>query len=288
VKFPDVDTKSATAVAAFVRQKFAACYAPGSGTSGWFDRVFDDVGALFAGRHPDYLAIDLRYHDLQHTFQAAVCLTVIFEQVQTSFCRLTLSPRQWELGIAAILLHDTGYLKLRGDTTGTGAKYTYCHVVRSCAFAASYLPTVGASPSEIDGVVAAISCTGPGKEVGRLHFNDPVERWIGHALATADYLGQMAAPDYPDELEFLYAEFAESDDFAHVPATQRAFSSVEALVMLTPGFWRKVVLPKLDSDFQGIYRYLATPYPAGRNAYIEAIERNIALIEERNLRRATA
>ena len=47
-----------------------------------------------------------------------------------------LNPRLFELAVAAVLLHDSGYLKLRSDNVGTGAKYTYCHVLRSCSFAA--------------------------------------------------------------------------------------------------------------------------------------------------------
>ncbi len=277
--FPSVDTKSPAAVAAFVRQKFTALYPHAA--HDWLDRIFADVEALFAGRHPDYGAVDLRYHDLEHTLQATACLTLLFEGCQHSGATPRITSRQFQLGIAAVLLHDAGYLKLRSDTGGTGAKYTFCHVLRSCAFAASYLPTLGATESEIGGVLGAINCTGPTKEISRLHFRDPTERFIGCALATADYLGQMAAADYPDELEILFREFSESDDFIHVPFAERTFKSAEDLAARTPAFWRKLVLPKLENDFQAVYRFLADPYPNGANAYIQAVSRNIAIIEER-------
>lgn len=277
--FPRVDTKNATAVAALVRNTFTALF-PGSPTA-WFDQLFADVEALFSGRHPDYGAVDLCYHDLEHTLQATVCLTLLLEGCQTSGATAKITSRQFELAIAGVLLHDSGYLKLRSDTAGTGAKYTFCHVLRSCAFAASYLPTLGATEAEIGGVLGAINCTGPTKEISRLHFRDPIERFIGCALATADYLGQMAAPEYPDELEILFNEFSESDDFIHVPAARRIFSSAEDLIARTPTFWTRVVLPKLETDFQGVYRFLAEPYPSGHNAYIQAVARNIAIIEGR-------
>jgi hypothetical protein len=35
-----------------------------------------------------------------------------------------LTARMFELGVIAILLHDTGYLKKQDDYEGTGAKYT--------------------------------------------------------------------------------------------------------------------------------------------------------------------
>ena len=127
----------------------------------------------------------------------------------------------------------------------------------------------------------SINCTGPTKEISRLRFRDPVERVIGCALATADYLGQMAAADYPDELEILFEEFKESDDFIHLPPSRRAFKSPTELAERTPLFWQKFVRAKLESDFQAVYRFLARPYPHGRNPYIEAVEKNIAIIKKR-------
>lgn len=278
--FPRVDTKSPQVVAAVVREIYSALY-PAAKDDAWFDRLFDDVVGLFNGRHRDYAPVDLRYHDLEHTLQATLCLTLLFEGCQYSGASPKITARQFQLGIAAVLLHDAGYLKLRSDTAGTGAKYTFCHVLRSCAFAASYLPTLGATEPEIGGVLGAINCTGPTKEISRLHFRDPVERFIGCALATADYLGQMAASDYPDELEILFNEFAESDAYVHIPPAQRTFKSAEDLIARTPAFWRKFVMPKLENDFQGAYRYLAVPYPNGPNAYLQAVAHNIAIIEER-------
>jgi hypothetical protein len=42
------------------------------------------------------------------------------------------------------------------------------------------------------------------------------------------------------------------------------------------------VQPKIESDFQALYRFLASPYPHGPNPYLDAIERNIAIIKRRN------
>lgn len=277
--FPRVDTKNAGAVAALVRQVFADLYP--SRSTAWIERLFQDVENLFAGRHRDYASIDLRYHDFEHTLQATVCLCELLEGAARVESAPRFNGRQFELGMAAVMLHDAGYLKLRGDTRGTGAKYTFCHVLRSCAFAASYLPTLGASEAEIAAVLSAINCTGPTKEIGRLHFRDFSERFIGSALASADYLGQMAAPDYPDELELLFAEFAESDDFVGTPPSERLFSCAKELVARTPAFWKDVVLPKLYHEFQGACRYLARPFPDGSNRYLEAVSLNISIIEDR-------
>ena len=277
--FPRIDTKSVPAVLASVQQTLAGRY-PGTSPE-LLDRLFSDVAALFNGQHADYQAIDLRYHDLEHTLQATLCLSQLLAGCFNSAEAPEISARQYQLGIAAVLLHDTGYLKLRSDTMGTGAKYTFCHVLRSCAFAASYLPTLGFKEEEISGVLSAINCTGPTKEIGRLQFRDRTERFIGSALATADYLGQMAAADYPEELEILFAEFAESDDFVNLPAEQRLFRSAQDLINRTPSFWRNVVQPKLETEFQRAYQFLAAPFSNGANASIDAVNRNITLIEQR-------
>lgn len=275
--FPAVDTKNATAVALFVEETFAVLY-PGASPS-WLESVFRDIERLFAGQHPDYCGIDLRYHDLEHTLQATVCLVQLLEGRHQARVEPQLSPRQFALAVSAVLLHDAGYLKLRSDTAGTGAKYTFCHVLRSCSFAASYLPTLGANDHEVESVLGAIKCTGPTKEISRLFFREQFERVIGCALGTADYLGQMAARDYPDELEILFHEFEESDDFINLPLSRRPFKTAAELIERTPAFWQKYVLPKLEGDFQAVYRFLARPYPHGPNLYMEAVEKNMLTIE---------
>ncbi|HXA80619.1 MAG TPA: hypothetical protein VNV14_05040 [Opitutaceae bacterium] len=275
----DINTKSAPAVAAAAQAAFRKMFPRAS--TGIIDRLFFDVRRMFTGHYLDYQAVDLHYHDLEHTLQATLCFMRLLVGRHGTQATPRFTPRQVELGLAAVLLHDSGYLKLRSDRAGTGAKYTHVHVLKSCAFASSYLPTVGATPQELDGVLGAIRCTGPFSHVKQLHFNSHVEQLIGCALATADYLAQMAAPDYPDKLEILFKEFREADAFANVPPAQREFKSAAEMIAKTPAFWRKHVFLKLKTEYLGMYRFLAQPYPRGPNPYIVAIERNIAIIETR-------
>jgi hypothetical protein len=271
--FPQVDTKSAPAVAVVVRATFLHAHSGADMTV--IDTLFRDVEDMFHGRYLDYLPLEMRYHDFEHTLQAALCFMQLLEGRYRARVTPVLDARHFELAIAAVLLHDTGYLKLRSDREGTGAKYTLVHVIRSCAFAASYLPTIGFTGEETESVVAAIRCTGPRSNISQLHFSGEIEHFIGCALATADFLGQMAAPDYVDELAFLYSEFEESDDFFNTPREQRLYRSVRDLIAKTPVFWEKFVLPKINQDYLGVYHYLADPYPGGPNAYIQAVEQNM-------------
>jgi hypothetical protein len=276
---PNVDFANCPEVAAFVLARFSGLY-PGAGEA-MLRRLFSDIDAMFAGRHPDYARNDLRYHNLRHTLMAAVCMAELLEGMGMADGGVRVGARDFELAIAAVLLHDSGYLKLKGDAGGTGAKYAFCHILRSCAFAASYLPELGANDIEIENVLSAINCTGPNSEIGRLHFRDPVSRMVGCALATADYLGQLSDPEYPEKLGELYREFLESDTFSNVPPERRVFRSENDLVCRTPGFWFKFVMPKLERDFQAVYRFLARPYPSGRNDYLAAVDANLARIDRR-------
>ncbi|MES2695375.1 MAG: hypothetical protein V4773_18000 [Verrucomicrobiota bacterium] len=244
-------------------------------------RVFADVDGMFKGLNPEFHAIDVEYHDFEHTLRATACLALLLEGRNQAGDEPVLDAPECELALVSALLHDTGYLKSALDHEGTGGKFTYCHVLRSCAFAASYLPQIGIIEHEIETVLAAINCTGPASEMSRLNFRRSVDRIIGAALGTADYVSQMAAPDYPDDLPELFREFRESDEFSGVPKDRRVFQSAEGLIAATPEFWRGYVLPLLEKEHAGMYRFLSRPAPDGENDYLTAIEQNIAEIQNR-------
>jgi hypothetical protein len=243
------------------------------------DRLFHDVVGMFNGQYPGFLPIDMRYHDLEHTLQATVCLCKILEGYHTAAAQPRLVRRDCELALAAVLLHDSGYLKETHDTSGTGAKYTFVHESRSCNFARSYLPLVGFSGDEVSEVTTAIGCTGPKNRIAQVAFVRPESRILTAMLVTADYLSQMAAPNYVEKLPFLFLEFTEAYDFERLPADQRQFDSARQLLDNTPDFWDKQVRPMLDNDLLGLYRLIADD-PTGANSYLAAIERNIGRLRQ--------
>jgi len=179
-----------------------------------------------------------------------------------------------------VLLHDTGYLKLHSDRKGTGAKYTFCHVQRSCDMAARYLPSLGFASAEITVVQQAISCTGPRSDIRLIPFSEPIGKFLGSAVATADYPRTDGRARLCGRATDFVRRIEESDDFEGVPVEKRMFKSARGLIEKTPGFWERFVRPKLETDFGAVYRFLADPYPDGPNAYIEAIERNIACVRQ--------
>lgn len=252
------------------------------GDADFVPRAFGWVERYFHGEDPEYFAIDARYHDLEHTLQGALAFSALLRGRVEAAAEPVLSQETFELGVIAILLHDTGYLKRRDDTDGTGAKYTATHVNRSCDFAERLLWQHGYSLRQIHGVQHMIRCTGMGTNVTAIPFQSEEERIAGFALGTADLIGQMAAPDYIEKLPILYEEFLESARYnAGKGGGGMLFSSARDLMEKTPGFWRKYVLAKIENDFLGLFRYLARPAPDGRNEYIEAIEANLARLEKR-------
>jgi hypothetical protein len=187
-----------------------------------------------------------------------------------------------ELGLLAILLHDTGYLKKRTDTQGTGAKYTVTHVARSASFAAELLDEKGFSPEQIRAVQNMIHCTGIEAALDVIPFRSELERIAGFALGTADLLGQMAAEDYVDKLPILYSEFAEAAEHSKDKTRSVAnYSSATDLMRKTPVFWKEFVQVKLQRDFGGLFLFLNDPYPDGPNEYILRIETNMERLRKR-------
>lgn len=245
-------------------------------------RAFDWANACFNGRYDDYQAIDARYHDFEHTLQGTLCLARLLHGRHKAGVEPRVTNRQFELALLAILFHDTGYLKKRDDTEGTGAKFTVVHVARSADFARELLAKQAYPEIDQRAVANMISCTGVNADLLSIPFTNEAERILGYALASADILGQMAAPDYVDKLPILFSEFVEAARWGGERAARFArYKTADELARRTPVFWRDYVLPKLNNDFLGLYKFLNEPHPDGPNPYVGHIQENLARIERK-------
>src|SRR5580692_4254079 len=202
------------------------------GTGYYFvPRAFGWAIDCFTGYFEDYQPIDARYHDFEHTLQGTLCMARILYGRHVAEAKPALTENFFELGLLAILLHDTGYLKKWDDTHGTGAKYTATHVARSAEFAGKLLTQKKFNHGDIRVVQNMIRCTGVDALLDKIPFENELEKITGSALGTADLMGQMAADDYVDKLPILYSEFAEaavySKNDSHFIAM---FSSAEDLM----------------------------------------------------------
>ena len=272
--YPPVSTKNPRAVELEVQASYLDLFP--AGDREFVPRIFGWATECFTGRYGDYQAIDAHYHDFEHTLQGTLCMGRLLRGRHLAGAEPQWTQRIVELGLLAILLHDTGYLKKREDKEGTGAKYTVTHVERSAEFAAELLQRKGFSAKDIHAVQNMIRCTGVDAKLSTIPFQSELEKVVGFALGTADLLGQMAAEDYVDKLPILFSEFDEAAKFSHDHTHFISmFAGAKDLMQKTPIFWEKYVQTKLNREFGGLYKFLNEPYPSGANEYMDKIESNM-------------
>jgi hypothetical protein len=244
--------------------------------------VLNDVIDLFTGKRKGFLKCDTDYHNLLHTLQVIPPFVGIIDGWNKSANSPRISKELFDMGIIAVLLHDTGYIKTDDDTNGTGAKYTFIHTHRSADFARHYLSHAGFEKRTISAVQNIIMCTGVRVDIGKISFHSGEERIVGYTLGTADLLGQMSALDYPERLPELYREFEEAYRYEGSKRLQEmgiaVFKGADDLISKTPLFY-KVIVTGHFKKMGSMYRYLTYHFKDSRNYYIEAIEENIKKIK---------
>ena len=276
---PAIDTRQPSLVEAEIRVAYAAMFRDFQ--PDYVATIFQWAVDCFQGRYKDYQPIDAHYHDMEHTLQGALCMAQLLRNRHDTNAEPRLTRRIFELGMLAILMHDTGYLKKRGDNEGTGAKYTLTHVDRSIQFAGELMHGHDYAVEDILAVQNMIRCTGVNVKLDTIMFQDELEKIVGFSLGTADLLGQMAAADYVDKLPVLYSEFAEAARYNEGKMKAGGFfTSADDLMQKTPMFWEKYVQSKINREFLGVYRFLNLPFPDGKNGYLERIDANITRLRK--------
>ena len=242
--------------------------------------VFSEVQQLYAGHFPGYQACDSAYHDFTHTYVVTAAVARILDGHLKSAAAPRLTARDFELAIATSLLHDTGYIKNTGDRNGTGAKYTLTHPGRSSAVAQVLLSKLAATPAEIETVQSAILFAGLEEDAAEPAITAR-SRFIGSVVGSGDLLGQMATPDYPDQLTNLYHEFREATVFFGVAGTGIAsYRNANDLMRRTREFYQTHVQKLLIERWGRVHDLLRYHFADGRNQYLDAIEQNLDRIDQ--------
>ncbi len=276
--FPDIDTQDWRAVERETETIFRRLFADGDFAP--IHQTFADIEQLFLGHFPGYQSCDMRYHDSEHTLQATIAMGRLLEGMDKAPDGLALTTHGFTLGIHAVLMHDAGYLKQRGDIEGTGAKYTLTHVNRSAEFSNRYLRSRGCPAHDRESVGHMIQSTGFFVDTTKIPFHSEMEQMLAFGLGTADLLGQMAAPNYLNELEKLFEEFQECVQRQGTAAEVLAvYHSPEDMRARTPQFFRGHVMRMLSTQWGGVYRFLERPLGSGKNPYLEAVARNIRKVD---------
>jgi hypothetical protein len=233
-----------------------------------FEQVFVDVLKLFSGKFPGYHRCNTLYHDLTHTLD---CLLVTTKLIHgASLNGIIFEKDEVTIGLISALMHDTGYIQAIGDDTGTGAKYTVCHIERSIDFMEKYF-YCNKFPTKYSSICNnLLRCTGLDVKINEIKFQSPEHEILGKILGTADLIGQMADENYLEKLPFLYAEFKEGG----VPG----YSDQYDLLEKTPAFW-ELVKKRLGQELGQVDRYLRDYLRVLRginqDLYRQAIDRNM-------------
>lgn len=270
---------------------FAARY-PGSDFTP-LSRGFDDLGALFEGHFPGYLACDTLYHDLRHTLDMALATARLIDGHERACAPAErLGARRAMLGVLIALLHDSGYLRRVSESdVENGAVFTKTHVSRSAELISAYLPQIGFGAEASLGA-RLVHFTGYEMDVDDIPVEDPRDRMLGCLVGTADLLGQMSDRMYLEKCrEFLYRELVWGNVARErLPDGQELvrYASAEDLVVKTPGFYESLARPRLDKKLGGVDRFAAAHFD-GPNLYRSEIDRNIfflrQIVETANLAR---
>lgn len=246
------------------------------------DRAFADFAALYRGEYAGYQASDTRFHDVQNVMEVTLAMARLMDGYERS--RRDSPPlgvRLFQLGILLALFHDIGYLRKTSDFTAlNGAFYTASHVSRGVQFLREYLPKVGFAELKETGA-ELLHFTGAEKRVADIAVNDPLLRFLGNLLGSAEIMAQMADRCYLEKCrDRLYPEFVEAGLATKQTATgdEIVYKSGEDLVQQTPVFFEAAV-NRLEDDLDGVYNYAATHF-GGYNLYIHAATRNVHFAKE--------
>lgn len=248
-------------------------------------RAFEDIGKLYRGEHPDYLACDTEYHDIQHVLDVTLAMARLmdgYERTRSTSAGGAKAPPPLDaecfaLGIVTALFHDFGYLRRRGDRRHRyGAEYTKTHVGRGSAFLRSYLPALGLGSKAAAGATL-VHYTGYERPAETIPVNDTLLRRLGHMLGTADIIAQMSDRCYLEKCrdrlfpEFVLGGLAEKR--LSGGRRQVIFSSGDDLVRKTPGFYLNAA-KRLDFQLARAYEY-AQHHFRGQNLYLEEMQKNV-------------
>jgi hypothetical protein len=231
--------------------------------------VFEDIVRLYCGQYPGYRQCNTGYHDLEHTTD---CFLGMARLIHGAFINgIIFDQRNVTLGLISALIHDTGYIQIREDDTGTGGKYTRVHLERSMEFMERYFLENTYSLEDFRFCANCLTCTSLEVNIREIPFASRDNEILGQMLGTADLVGQLSARNYLAKLPFLYEELKEGG----VPGCQDELD----LLKKTPHFW-EFVKKRLVTELGHVDRHLRDHFKVrwriDRDLDREAIEGNMA------------
>jgi len=240
------------------------------------------IAKLYRGEHPDYVACDTSYHDLQHIMDVTLaCVRLMDGHDRSQHDGKVLGVELFTFGTLLALFHDSGYLRKRGkEDNRHGAEFTLIHVSRSAKMVNQYMKEIGME-GLADTASELVHFTGYEVPVDRIKVPSPIFRTIGNIIASADILAQMSDRCYLEKChDRLYTEFVLggiASKLDNQGKEQVISSSPTDLVIKTPNFY-KGAKKRMDGTLEGAQHY-AEKHFRGPNLYVDAVEKNIQFVE---------
>jgi hypothetical protein len=221
---------------------------------------------LYEGNFPGYRSCNTGFHDLRHTVETFLAMARILHGAAVE--GFAPAEREIMLGLTTALLHDSGYIQERHDKTGTGAKHTVSHIVRSMDFLDEHRQAFGIYDDEIPAIRDIILCTDLSADIASVAFADPRVELLGKLQGTVDMLAQMSDRIYLEKLLFLFHEFRE----ANVGDYKSEIDLLEKTVAFFD-FIDKRMKYTLDANDRLMVSHFSTRWNIPRNLYQDAINR---------------
>ena len=247
------------------------------------EEIFSSVINLFLGKSKGFEPADTGYHSLNHTLQAALCYTRLITGRMRVLTQPKITYEGYVTGLTAILFHDTGYIKTKGDIESTGAKYALIHENRSIETACYFLRIHKWPKPGMERVIRLIQSTSLKVNFSDISYTSEEERILGQAVCSADLVAQFSDPDYEEKLAELYQEMKTTFIHQGIPPNKHPVPSYEALLKGTPAFVENCIATRLEKEAESIWKYLADP-ETGYHHEREQIEQNLKKIRKRYAR----
>jgi hypothetical protein len=229
----------------------------------------------YRGHYPGLLRCDTLYHDLRHALETGLTTARLLDahaQSLTSGSADNIDGGRALLGVLLALFHDVGLLRRETEAQSWGAVFTPIHEERGVEFMRRYL-----SRTTLASVAEKAELIMPTKLIFKMPdtWSAP-DRKLASMVASADLISQLADCCYLEKCwNFLFLEFTA---FGLAGTPDSTYPDRETLMIKTYEFYSKVVLPRLEQEFCGVYR-LMDAYYSGNDPYQQSIQRNLSYLD---------
>jgi hypothetical protein len=229
----------------------------------------------YRGHYPGILRCDTLYHDLRHALETGLTTARLIDAHATSLPSGSvdnIDVGQALLGVLLALFHDVGLLRRETEAQSWGAVFTPIHEERGVEFMRRHL-----SETTLASLAEKAVLIMPTKLIFKIPGAwSPADRRLASMVASADLLSQLADCCYLEKCwNFLFLEFTA---FGVAGTPDSTYPDRETLMIKTYEFYSKLVLPRLEQEFCGVYR-LMDAYYSDSDPYQQSIQRNLGYLD---------